>query len=462
MPLKTNIILSILSIIALIVGASQLDKIKESISSFFGNKTKTTTKYGWFEGAKIYQVFIDRFAGHKANYTEEELRKLFLYGNLKSLITKLDYIKSMNFDTIWITPFYVNQPEGYHGYHSENYNHVDPRFAYGENIEDSNVGDNFDPDDAKLETGADLVLKNFVKECHKRNLKVMMDFVANHCFSTHPLYQVAWENADSKYRNWFYIYPKDETHDSQWNLGFLDLGFLPKLNLSNPEVRKHLITSTEKFLGYGIDAVRIDHAIGPKPEDLKLIIDEIHKNYPNVPFIGEILPVGISYAAYSVFGTTEEILKKLDTVTLESLEVLDDLYLQYANVLDGILDFTFLYYVDFFVKGNITEEKCYELLEKHYKKFENTTDFFLLKNLDSHDEDRIMFRCTNNMSKFQKAMKMLYKKYLNNRDLPVIYYGTEDFMTQEKTIHGESYGDHRVRLPMQFGREWLTNFFKEN
>ncbi|MBQ4000616.1 MAG: hypothetical protein II643_06465, partial [Oscillospiraceae bacterium] len=44
---------------------------------------------------------------------------------------------------IWLTPFYVNQPAGYHGYHTENYNHVDPRFAYGEKIEDKNVWTEF-------------------------------------------------------------------------------------------------------------------------------------------------------------------------------------------------------------------------------------------------------------------------------------------------------------------------------
>ena len=141
---------------------------------------KKKGNFKWMEGARIYQVFTDRFAGHKENYTEDELRKDFLFGNIKALTTKLDYIKSMNFNCIWLTPFYANQPKGYHGYHTENYNHVDPRFAYGENIEDKNVGNVFDPNDINLETGADLVLKNFIKECHKKDLKIIMDFVPNH------------------------------------------------------------------------------------------------------------------------------------------------------------------------------------------------------------------------------------------------------------------------------------------
>lgn len=150
-------------------------------------------------------------------------------------------------------------------------------------------------------------------------------------------------------------------------------------------------------------------------------------------------------------------------MTFDSLKIVDDLYLEYTDILDGVLDFSFLYYVDFFVnKKTITEEKCIELLEEHFNKFKDYPNFFLLKNLDSHDCDRIMFRCTNNMDLFQKAMKLLYKEYLDKRDLPVIYYGTEDFMTQEKSMENESYGDHRCRQPMYFGKEWLTNLFEEN
>ena len=72
-----------------------------------------------------------------------------------------------------------------------------------------------------------------------------------------------------------------------------------------------------------------------------------------------------------------------------------------------------------------------------------------------------MFKCKNNILLFQKSMELLYKEYLGRKDPIVVYYGTEDFMTQEKTIHGESYGDFRCRQPMYFGREWLDKFFKE-
>ena len=167
--------------------------------------SQTKNSFEWIKGAKIYQVFTDRFAGHKEKFTDEELRKDFLYGNLKALITKLDYIKSMGFNMVWITASYVNQPKGYHGYHAENYNYVDPRFTYGEKIEANNKGDDFAPNDVNIEIGADLVLKELIQECHKRDLKIMMYFVHNHSYGTHPFFVHGKKNVNSKYRNWFYF-----------------------------------------------------------------------------------------------------------------------------------------------------------------------------------------------------------------------------------------------------------------
>ena len=448
-------------------------------------------KFKWIRGAKIYQVFLDRFAGHKEKFTEDELRKGFLYGNMKALIEKLDYIKNLNFNMVWLTPFYVNQPGGYHGYHAENYNHVDPRFAYGENIIDNNKGDVFDPNDINVETGADLVLKELIEECHKRNLKIMMDFVPNHVYMTHPYFQDAEKNENSKYRDWFYFIKKEEkkeeVHKSSKkgkkgkkkdndeellskkkkreevrHLAFLGFSDLPKLNLTNKDVQTHLINSTEKFLKYGIDAVRIDHCIGPDFQSLKNIINKIHESFPQVPFIGEILPFGISDNSETILGITEQDLKKLDKVNLDSIKYLDEVILKYVGCLDGALDFSFQYYVDMFVKGEIDEKKCNEEIIEHFKRFEKEKNFILLKNIDSHDSDRIMFRCKNNYLLFQKAMNLLYKNWEERNDPIVVYYGTEDFMNQEKTIYGEPYGDFRCRQPMYFTNCWINQLFKNN
>ena len=131
-------------------------------------KKYNNNSFKWLENVKIYQILIDRFAGCKENYTNDDLKYNFIDGNIKSLMTKLDYIKNLNFNMIYLTPFFVNQPNGYHGYHVINFNHVDPRFAFGEKVVDNNIGNAFDPNDVKIETSSDLLLKHFIGEMSQK------------------------------------------------------------------------------------------------------------------------------------------------------------------------------------------------------------------------------------------------------------------------------------------------------
>ena len=426
------------------------------------------TNFKWIEDAKIYQVFIDRFSGCKKTYTDEELRKGFLYGNLKSLISKLDYIQSQNFNVIWLSPFFVNSPSGYHGYHSTNLNHVDPRFAFGENPEDTEIGNPLDENDMNIVTKSDQVLIDLIKEIHNRKMKIMMDMVPNHVHSLHPFFKEAKTDKSSKYYKWFYFYEK-EIEDSKKSkekkevetdyLKFLDVTILPKLNLDNKECGDYIINVTKHYLELGIDAIRADHIIGPSKEYVKRFSEEIHKSFPTVPVIGEILPVCIAPFAETVLGVDVKYLEKIKDTSLPALTVMDEVFLQYDNVLDGILDYTFTYLIDLYVQDKIKENELKQYITEHYAKF-SKSNLILVKQLDSHDIDRILFRCKNDRNKLKKAMEYLYAKYDTRSDPLVMYYGTEDFMTQEKTMNGEPYGDFRVRQPMNFSLQWMKQFFK--
>ena len=423
-------------------------------------RKRNNNSYKWLENAKIYQILIDRFAGYKENYTVENLKKNFIYGNLRALMAKLDYIKSLNFDMIWLSPFYVNQPNGYHGYHSINFNHVDPRFAFGENPKDNNIGDPFDPNDLKNETSSDIFLKQFIGECHKRNIFVMMDIIPNHVHKEHPFFVDALKNKNSKYRDWFYFLENPKNKYVPY-LCFLSFGDLPKLNLNNEDCFQYVLNSTNKFLSYGIDAIRVDHCIGPEIPTLKRLADLIHKYYPDVPLIGECMTFSIENDYQSVFGVKREYLQLTNKINLNALKYLDEVFLTYNNILDGLIDFSFQILVGMFAEGKMDEKECVREIEKHFEKFEKCGNFFLLKNVDSHDTDRILFKCKNNIDTFKKAINLLYRKYNGRNDPLIFYYGTEDFMTQDKTINGEPYGDYHCRKPMKFCMQWMKTFFKE-
>ena len=423
-------------------------------------KKYNNNSFKWLENVKIYQVLIDRFAGCKENYTNDDLKYNFIDGNIKSLMTKLDYIKNLNFNMIYLTPFFVNQPNGYHGYHVINFNHVDPRFAFGEKVVDNNIGNAFDPNDVKIETSSDLLLKHFIGECHKKNIFVMMDIIPNHIHKEHPFFIDALKNKNSKYRNWFYFLEKPKNKYVPY-LCFLSYGDLPKLNLDNEDCFKYIINSTKKFLSYGIDCIRMDHCIGPELSTLKKFVDCIHKEYPDVPIIGECRTFGLENEYQSIFGVKRESLQLTNKININTIKHLDDIFLTYINILDGVIDFSFQELVGMFAEGKIDENECTKEIEKHYEKFEKYDNFFLIKNVDSHDNDRILFRCKNNINIFKKAINLLYRKYNGRNDPLIFYYGTEDFMTQEKSINEEPYGDYQCRKPMEFCMQWMKHFFKE-
>ncbi len=520
------------------------------------------TDFTWFKNARIYQVFIDRFAGYKTNYTEQELKTQFLYGNLKALIGKLDYIASMDFNIIWLSPFFANQPNGYHGYHPINFNHVDPRFAFGEHPEDNTTGNPFEKDDIDILTSSDNMLKQFIDECHKRNFKVMMDLVPNHVHDTHPFFIDAKNNKDSKYRKWFYfvedmteeekkdLFPEDLLQPKQEEVNFVDpnqipiaehpeneipivgegqpqtqnqqtgenvppssppqdpqdpnqqppqdpnqqppqdpnqqppqdpnqqqqeqqpeqppekkycypyltffrIGELPKLNLDTPECGDYMIKVVRKYLKLGIDAVRVDHAPGPSLQFLKRMTTEIHKDYPTVPFIGEVPPVSMFYVAETIKAIPRENLLKVKDNSLDIVPYIDEIFLMYEGVLDGLLDFTFKYIIECHVWGYIqSEEDTIKNINEHYARFKNSK-LILAKFLDSHDENRFLFTCNQDKNLMKRMIDILYTHFEGRDDPLIIYYGTEDFMTQWSKKDEVEYGDAYSRSPMNFEFEWV-------
>ena len=105
----------------------------------------------------IYQLMTDRFATDNPNppYCNVTVNN-YCGGNHKGIIQKLDYIQGMGFDAIWISPIVKNAEGSYHSYHTTDF--------YGLNEHFGNEQD----------------MHNLVNECHKRNILVMLDVVANH------------------------------------------------------------------------------------------------------------------------------------------------------------------------------------------------------------------------------------------------------------------------------------------
>lgn len=190
----------------------------------------------WVHDAVMYYVMPDRFnPGKDKSWIQTDNLEKSMGGTLKGIQEKLDHLESLGVNVLWLMPF-MHGPE-YHKYGTVDFYAVDPGFGTEED------------------------LRNLIDDAHSRGMKVIVDFVANHCSDQHKYFQEALNNPDSKYRDWF------EFHDDGGYESFFGGGDLPHLVNENPEVREYIIELGKHWLtDLGLDGFDLDYAIGPSHE----------------------------------------------------------------------------------------------------------------------------------------------------------------------------------------------------
>lgn len=376
----------------------------------------------WFKNAIIYHIFIDRFADYKyRDWKKPE----FMGGTIQGIIDKLDYIKELGVNTIWISPFY--ETSAYHGYHITNFFKVDPHF------------------------GTLTDIKELINKVHGLSMKIITDFVPNHCSDEHPFFVEARKNKKSEYYHWFYFkkWPKDY-------LCFLSVKELPKLNLDHPAARDEITRAAKYWLSLGFDGFRLDHVIGPKHTFWKYFREQIKKDYPDAVLIGEAWMKGIKFRELKTINLKNKFWKWLFRPSPDSM------LKSYLGELDGVLDFRFQETVRDYIAGQkkprlkLVQKK----LKEHFSKFPK--DYFLPTFLDNHDMNRFLFECGNNKEKLKQAAEIQF----SIKQPIIIYYGTEIGMTQQRAAQEMSEnGDLQARQPMQWEEQnqdlELLEFYKD-
>lgn len=172
------------------------------------------------------------------------------FGDLSGIVEKLDYIKDLGIDYIWITPFFLS-PQKDNGYDISSYTKIDPEFGSMKDFE------------------------LLVKEADKRNIGIMLDMVFNHTSTEHIWFQNALDG-DKKYQN-YYIFkeaPKDKAPTNwvskfggsaweyskragKWYLHLFDVS-QADLNWENPEVREELKNIILFWKSKGVRGFRFD------------------------------------------------------------------------------------------------------------------------------------------------------------------------------------------------------------
>ena len=186
----------------------------------------------WFREAVIYQVLVDRFHPDPGGrFAPDHDLSQPLGGTLRGLISRLDYLSALGVTCLWLTPVFASPT--YHGYATTDYMAIEPRLGSAADWEE------------------------LIAAAHRRRLRVVLDFVANHLSDRHPYFQDARRKPRSRYRNWFRFraWPNDYA-------SFFDIASQPELEVDHPAATEHLLEAARHWLVRGCDGFRLDYAHG--------------------------------------------------------------------------------------------------------------------------------------------------------------------------------------------------------
>lgn len=400
-----------------------------------GKKTAFTKKYelkkrreasalrkGYDASDVLYLIMPDRFAnGDPANDntadTAEKADRKNDHGrhggDLQGIIDHLDYIKSLGATTIWNTPLCEdNDGRGsYHGYAQSDVYKIDPRYGSNE-------------DYLRLSS-----------ELHKRDMKLVLDYVTNHWGAEHwmikdlPSYD--WVHqfpgyAQSNYRMTTQFDTNASAIDSKYCMNGWFVKSMPDLNQSNPLVLNYLIQNAIWWIEYAdLDGFRVDtYSYNDKvgiAKWTKAIMDE----YPYFNIAGEVWMHDQAQMAYwqrdSKIGAIQSYNSHLPTVMDFTLH---DAVSQAFREDDMSWD-----------KGSI----------RFYDNFAN--DFLypdinsILVFAENHDTQRFNHIYGNNLAAYKMVMSLM----ATVRGIPQLYYGSEIGMAGDKDKKGD--GDIRRDFP---------------
>lgn len=378
------------------------------------NPTVNVNSPSKYNNWSIYHIMIDRFNGGWTTPPAEP-NEGFYGGTLNGIKGKLkDYIKPMGYNAIMLTPIY--RTKEYHGYHIVDFNEIDSRFGNWSDFDE------------------------LIKEAHHLGIKVICDFVPNHCHNSNEFFQDALKNKNSIYRDWFFF---DEGKKGEY-VSYQNYPDLPKFNLYNKMAAEYLIGVAEKLVkDYHIDGLRIDHAIGIPFKFLKQLRNRLKRINPDILVFGEVWAFSLHDISQIEFKNEE---RKYELIN-HNVNIQEHLQMDYIGVLDGVLDFKFR---DIMVEAakqgqGFIENRDLEMkLKRHFSNY--PSDFVLLLFLDNHDTDRFLFTCNCDVNYKNEAFEVMKKLHYPH----ITYYGTEIDMKNEMSIYNRDNADGDVRKPMDW------------
>jgi len=405
----------------------------------------------WYRDAIIYQVHIKAFADSDADGI----------GDFRGLMGKLDYLQQLGITALWVLPFYPS-PLRDDGYDIADYYNVNPSY---------NTLREF---------------RQFLREAHKRGIRVITELVLNHTSDQHPWFQRArlakpgsahrdyyvWSDTDEKYREARIIFQDFET--SNWTWDPLAKAYYwhrfyahqPDLNFDNPKVQSEMLKVIDFWMGMGVDGVRLDavpylfEREGTNCENLpethaflKKLRDHLDRSFKNRLLLSEANQWPEDAAAY--FGNGDEsnmafhfplMPRMFMAIEMEDRFPIVDILDQTPAIPEGCQWAIFLRNHDELTLEMVTDE------ERDYMYRVYASDPRARINLG------IRRRLAPLMGNNRRKIELMNMLLFSMPGTPIIYYGDEIGM-------GDNYflGDRNgVRTPMQWNPDRNAGFSQSN
>ena len=371
-------------------------------------------KKAWWKEAIVYQIYPRSFYDSNGDGI----------GDLNGITSKLDYLKELGIDVIWLSPVYKS-PNDDNGYDISDYEDIMTEFG---NMED------FD---------------KMLSAAHERGIKIVMDLVVNHTSDEHPWFVESRSSKDNEKRD-YYIWKdgKDGKEPNNWGSAFsgpawkydekTDMYYLhlfsvkqPDLNWENPKVRKEVFDMMTRWCEKGIDGFRMDViSLISKPE-----------GYPDAKVVGLYGDMGICANGPKVHDylkeMNEKVLSKFDIMTVgETAGVTLEEAKKYANSEGNELNMVFQFEHTDLDSGEkfkwSTKPMPLVPLKENLSKWQKGLDGVAWNSLYfcNHDQPRIVSRLGDESDEFRELSAKCIATCLHMmQGTPYVYQGEELGMT---------------------------------
>jgi len=358
----------------------------------------------WWKNTTIYQVYPRSYYDSSGNGI----------GDLAGIISNLDYIKDIGFETIWFSPFF-DSPQADFGYDVSDYYQAAPEYGTQDDI------------------------YKLIEEVHKRDMKVVFDLVLNHTSDQHSWFLESRGSLDNPKRDWYIWrdgkgkkppnnwkalpggsgWHHDDKTDQWYYASFLS--FQPDLNFRNPEVKNAMLDMVAFWLDKGVDGFRLDifHSIF---KDKKFRDNPLSRYFiPHNDEAGFFQEWKYTVNQPETIAFAREVRKLVasyqpERFLLGEIFASDEIKKEYLGLDQAGLNLVFLWDLP---DANVTAKDLRKVIENYESNFPEP--FLPVYVLGNHDRKRVLSRAGGNIH----LSKLLAVLIFTARGIPVSYYGEE-------------------------------------